>query len=120
MWWVVINPKEACELAAEVLDETTGELFMSAVILLTGFCVYSRNPNKIAAWLGYNRSFVRQVCRRYRENGMWPSPSVSHAEWELGDGIFVIDCMVGIGQVTRTINEEGISSYTLTEKGHRA
>jgi hypothetical protein len=79
-------------------------VFRAAVITIALLQFPARTPsNLIACRLGYPFREVRRVIRRLHNNGIW-CDGVLSCEWDnedSGDVAFLLDALVGAGQLVR-------------------
>lgn len=79
------------------------DLFMVGVIIASALEV-GPNGDRLAKFTGYNRDKVREVAKRMRDNKLWVGHAIDVEHWfhkETGIISFVLDCLIGQGEIER-------------------
>ncbi len=81
----------------------TDPAFFAAVILMSSWVV-GPNMERIRRHTGYKRDVVREVCRNFREGGLWRGNRILHSDSyanpETNGVQFWIDVNIGLGYVS--------------------
>lgn len=77
---------------------------LRAAVLLLKIARHGLHPDLIADLLGYDRKWVRVVCKRIVQNNVWHFGRLNASDWfdlEIGGVAFTLDVLVAVGLAVR-------------------